>query len=422
MAVVALLLLLGSPLLAQDRARKLMVKGRFLAQVKKDCPAALEVLRKAGKLATNARVRGHIHLNIAVCLMKQGDRPGALAALHLALVDNPRLKYYAGRYDKAMQGIFAEAIKMLTPAAAATARPAGVRSVSPAKPGRPVKPAPPDKPLVMGTLSVISNLPDSVVYVDGKVVGPAPFLGPIPVGKHSVHVRTRDGKWRHHESVILGPDVVVTINSPLMKVQGKLTVLSSPPGMRVYVDGEIVGSTPVHKVLIVPGTHTVVVRRAGDEDRERTVKISPDRLTSINFTIKPRAGGGAAAYPGLFVPRKHHTRIWTWVAAGGALAALCVGAGLGISVKSDAEEYAKTSEHQSARLDELEQSMRGKVLSANILFGVSGALAATSVVFFFWEGGYFSKERRRKRSASLRGRVSPIIGNGGAGVIWTTDF
>lgn len=380
-------LLLGAPLQAQVKAQKLLERGRYLVLKKNNCYKALAVLEEARKLATTSRVRGAIYLNIAVCTLALGNRQAALVALREALIHNPGLAKYSSRYNKGMQSLFAEI-----------------------------------KPRHNGMLSVISNHPDSVVYIDGREAGPAPFLKQVPVGTHRVEVRTRDGRWRHRESVIVGKDGYVSVNSTLKEVQGMLTVLSSPSGVRVYVDGEIVGSTPVHKTPVAPGSHTITVRSAGYRVRTRRVKISPDRLTSINFALAGPPGQGAAVDLGLIRPIRQHRRIWTWVAAGGALAALTVGVGVGISIKSDAETYANTSEDQTQRLDDLEQTMRAKALSSNILFGVSGALAVTSVVFFFWEGGWFSREQKRSSTSSISGKLTPIIGDGAAGILWTADF
>lgn len=380
-------LLLGSPLQAQDSAQKLLAQGRYLAIQKKKCYKALAVLEEARKLAKTSRVRGSIYLHIAVCSLHLGNKDAARAALREALIQNSRLASYAGRYGKAMQGLFAEL-----------------------------------KAVASGMLSVISDRPGSVVTVDGLEKGPAPFLGQIPVGPHNVEVKTPDGRWRHRESVVIDKGGYVSVNCTLQQVEGMLTVLSNPTGVKVYVDGEIVGSTPVHKTPLVPGAHTITVRRYGFVHQSRKVKISEDRLTSISFTLKP-LGRGPPVHDGSSPWGSQRRFVWTWVAGGGALVALTVGVGLGISIKSDAEEYAAASEDQTQRLDDLEQTMRGKALGANVLFGISGALVATSVVLFFWEGGWFGGERRPgRRTSSLTGRVTPVISPGGAGLMWTTDF
>jgi len=380
-----LVVLLAPPLRAQEKAQKLLTKGRYLARTKKDCNKALAVLEEARKAAKSSRIRASVFVNIAVCSVALGNRDAARAALREALALNPRLVDYAGRYGKTIQSLFAEL-----------------------------------KTYATGMLSVISNRPKALVYVDGREVGPAPFLGPIPVGPHTVEVRTRDGRWRHRESVVVDKGGYVSITSSLKKVEGTLTVLSTPPGVKVYVDDEIVGSTPVRKTPLPTGTYTVSLRKPGYATRSRVIKISEDRLTSVFFTLKPQARGplGRRAHQ---PPRRRY--IWTWVAAGGALAALTVGAGLGIAVQKDAEDYAATPEDQTQQLYDLEQGMRDRALTANVLFGVSGALAASAVVLFFWEGGWFSKERNRaSASSSLSGRLTPVVGQGKAGITWTMDF
>lgn len=378
------LLLCAPPVWAQDsKARPLFLKGRYLAIKKGDCLRALIVLEQARDLARSSRLRGDVYLNIAHCNLLLGDNGAARKALRQALMHNPRLVQYAGRYKPEMQRLFAE-----------------------------VQKGAPKKPRASGSLSVVSVRKGAVVLVDGEEVGVVPYMDRVLEGRHRVVVQTRDGKWQHSEGFVMVKGGFVSITATLKKVQGTLTVLSSPQGGRVYVDEEIIGSTPVNKTPLTPGTYSVTVRKDGYQPRTRKISIHANKLTTLSLPLKRASlpGGGytsRGARPKRF--------IWTFVAAGGALAALITGAALGISVKQVADDYAATPEDQHARLDELDGSMRAQAVGANVMFGVSGAMAAAAVVLFFWEGGWFGGERRRPA-------VTPSVGGGAAGIVWTVDF
>jgi hypothetical protein len=377
------LLLCAPPAWAQDsKARPLFIKGRYLAMKKGDCLRALIVLEQARDRARSSRLRGDIYLGIAQCQLLLGDKGAAKKSLHQALVHNPLIAQYASRYKHDMKRLFEEVLK-----------------------------GAPKKPSASGSLSVVSVHKGAVVLVNGEEVGVVPFTGRVLEGRHRVVVRTRDGKWQHSEAFLMVKGGFVSITATLKKVQGTLTVLSEPQGGRVYVDEEIIGSTPVNKTPLTPGTYSVTVRKDGYEPRTRKIAIHGNKLTTLSLPLK-RASLPADAYTS---PVRRKRFIWTFVAAGGALAAVITGAALGISVKKVAEDYAATPEDQHARLDELEGSMRRQAVASNVMFGVSGAMVAAAVVIFFWEGGWIGGERRRPA-------VTPSVGGGAAGIVWTVDF
>lgn len=80
-------------------------------------------------------------------------------------------------------------------------------------------------------------------------------------------------------------------------------------------------------------------------------------------------------------------RVWTWVAAGGALASLVTGIALGSAAGSDHREWQDLlqagTDYESWVA--LKQSGEQKSLGANIMFGVSAALALSALALFFFE-------------------------------------
>lgn len=169
------------------------------------------------------------------------------------------------------------------------------------------------------------------------------------------------------------PEVVRLFRETLAPLQGALSVTANTAGCRVEVDGRDLGATPLRRQLGI-GRHTVrVIGPGGAVLRDEQVTLYPNRAAEIAVELAP-------------TPRPHRPRrrVWTWVAAGGAAAALGLGIGLYAWAGADHDEYLQTSDPQ--RFDELSDSIRRRDIAANVLWGVAGVLAATSVALFFLEG------------------------------------
>jgi len=164
------------------------------------------------------------------------------------------------------------------------------------------------------------------------------------------------------------------------QMHGELVVKANRPGL-VFVDGKWVGKVPL-KVRLTIGPHVVEVRGSDGKPRYSSkVMVAADH----RLTIVAKLGGvspGRRPRPPRAAPRR---RLWTWVAAGGAAAALGVAIGLGASADANNSEYWADGTRPE-RGAELEDPIRSKALGANVMFGVAGALAVTSVLLFFLEG------------------------------------
>ena len=204
--------------------------------------------------------------------------------------------------------------------------------------------------------------------------------------------------------------------------RGELRVTSNIK-TQVRVGGVAAGKTPYRGKLII-GSHVVSILGPRGRWRTETVILFPDRETSIRANFK------LAAKPKRPVSRDRGSggRVWTWIAAGGAVALAGVGLGLWFSGDSDFDRWqelqvdASTARANEERLVELEDSIKAKELGSYICFGVAGAVAVTSVVLFFLEGRTARSERRAS-SLRLWGAVAltPVLGRT-SGLSLTTRF
>jgi len=62
------------------------------------------------------------------------------------------------------------------------------------------------------------------------------------------------------------------------ELPGRLTVVSEPPGLKVFLDGAEIGETPVWLNEVKPGSHTLRV-----QDSKRDVYVEPGKTVTLSY-------------------------------------------------------------------------------------------------------------------------------------------
>jgi tetratricopeptide (TPR) repeat protein len=239
--------------------------------------------------------------------------------------------------------------------------------------------------------------------------------------------RDRLGEWpaalrAYSDYLREAPDAKdrAAVRASMKRIEGKLAttgvqallVYTEPPGAEVKLEGRARGKTPFHLAL-PPGEYALRLEREGLVPVAREVTIPPDASVTVDVVLAPLpavppppklAAPAPATNPDLSAPPpkasplagpppggepkpgapRAKRRLWTWVAAGAAVAAASAGAYYGLAAK-DAE--SKLHDGASGR-DALADEATGKARTANILYGVAGAAAAAGVALFFVEGRF----------------------------------
>ena len=97
--------------------------------------------------------------------------------------------------------------------------------------------------------SIVLNLtpPDVEVTLDGEVVPPAVRAAGQPIlvvaGPHAVSAQ-KPGHSTREETLTVAAGTPVTVDWVLERLTSKIEVITSPPGVEVYLDGELKGKTP----------------------------------------------------------------------------------------------------------------------------------------------------------------------------------
>ncbi|MFO0550980.1 MAG: PEGA domain-containing protein [Polyangiaceae bacterium] len=165
----------------------------------------------------------------------------------------------------------------------------------------------------------------------------------------------------------------------------QLTVLSTPDGGTVFVDGRAVGVTPWTGELR-PGAHEIVVRLSAYQDASQTFELRPERSGELTLTLQPApTTQEPAPTPKDAPPPITHTApapsgpSIPLLGAGIAVAIAGLG-GLGASLglellRASAEDDARAAPVQTDARAALD-SMEGYQLGARIAVGAGAGLVA----------------------------------------------
>ena len=72
--------------------------------------------------------------------------------------------------------------------------------------------------------------------------------------------------------------------------KGLLVIRTNPTGISVYIDGRMLGTTPLLSYLPV-GQHTVVLQQQGYQTVQRTIQIKEAKSTRMKLRMRPGSGG-----------------------------------------------------------------------------------------------------------------------------------
>lgn len=145
----------------------------------------------------------------------------------------------------------------------------------------------------------------SKVAIDGKEVGTTNTFGVLTVphnraGEHSLVVM-HDGcdDWKQTFNIAF-TDFSKSLKIKLNLTKYKVTVVSSPAGSEVLVDGQSMGNTSdsggtLETSPLTPGEHSVLVRHDGYRDWKQTVKVNGNTKLDVTLSSAPVYDPGSSS-------------------------------------------------------------------------------------------------------------------------------
>jgi len=141
---------------------------------------------------------------------------------------------------------------------------------------------------VQAQLTVSSNPAGAQITFDGSAlcVTPCTLTG-IAAGQHAVSA-SKSGYGSASRNIVLASGANSSISIDLSPASAKLEVSSAPAGAVIVIDGQDTGKlSPSQFILNKPGTHTVVLHRAGYLDETGAVNTEAGQIANVNLVMKP---------------------------------------------------------------------------------------------------------------------------------------
>jgi len=140
-----------------------------------------------------------------------------------------------------------------------------------------------------GKLTVISAPPGARIYLNDQFKAEAPFSSDLAAGKYTIRAEARGFDPLVRTNIVtVGTEEVVELN--LVKSSGTILISTEPPGISVYMDGELRGTTKGARLIseqlqidFVPrGKRTLQFTRPGYFNINRSVDIQPKQTVILH--------------------------------------------------------------------------------------------------------------------------------------------
>ncbi|MER3451053.1 MAG: S-layer protein [Thermus sp.] len=138
-----------------------------------------------------------------------------------------------------------------------------------------------------GFLYVNSTPQGAEVYVSGQLKGRTPISLSLPEGSYPVELRLADYEpYRATLQVERGRETRLEVRLNPLPRTGTLRLDSRPQGAEVYVDGTLVGRTPL-SLTLPEGRHEVRVVLAGHNEYRAQVEVRRNETTQLFVQLVP---------------------------------------------------------------------------------------------------------------------------------------
>jgi len=141
-----------------------------------------------------------------------------------------------------------------------------------------------------GTMQVSSDPSEAEVMINGITRGKTPCtIDRIPGGSVKLQVKA-SGYLPHSREIALAAGEKQSVNITLKPLPGKLTIVSIPPGARIYIDNEFKSETPFTLKDAAPGTYRVRVEKYGHTPVARNIVVEKGITSTEEFRLTKNTG------------------------------------------------------------------------------------------------------------------------------------
>ncbi|MGM9787831.1 MAG: PEGA domain-containing protein [Candidatus Cryptobacteroides sp.] len=137
-----------------------------------------------------------------------------------------------------------------------------------------------------GFVSISCQDRDAELWIDKKMVGKGSWQGDLSSQRSHVVEARKAGHQSQSISLVVkeGGTVNKTVGAPV-PLYGTLNVDTNPKNCKVYIDGNLVGNSPLKQRLLV-GEHKVKLEREGYRSISETVNIEHNKTLAFKKTLE----------------------------------------------------------------------------------------------------------------------------------------
>jgi hypothetical protein len=131
----------------------------------------------------------------------------------------------------------------------------------------------------------ISGAPNATISMDGTDMGPAPFKGNVPAGRHTFEAK-QFGYTTASQTVDVSYQGIISVTLAMSteRHEARVTIDANPPGAAIEIDGTIVGSSHWEGTLKTGG-HQLVVRKPGYDPFSQEIALQDDQVRTVQATL-----------------------------------------------------------------------------------------------------------------------------------------
>ena len=146
-------------------------------------------------------------------------------------------------------------------------------------------------PPTTGSVSVQSTPAAAYVFLDGTLVGLTPVtVSGVAPGSHIVRIE-KTGYQPYQTTTSVSAGATTVVSAALVSVPdpmtGSVNIQSTPAGANAFLDGTLVGLTPVLVSGITPGSHQVAIEMTGYNSYQETASVSAGATTVVSAVLTP---------------------------------------------------------------------------------------------------------------------------------------
>jgi len=233
--------------------------------------------------------------------------------------------------------------------------------------------------LARPVLQITSTPSGATVLIDGRSVGRTPWRGTSEPGQRQIELE-QEGLRRESRTINAerGQRYELLIVLSASSVGGILKVASVPPGAKVLLDGDVVGTTPMPDFPVDARSYVLELALEGHQRHISRVTVADGQTLERSVSLVPTV---LDAQP---LPR------WPgWALVGLGVVAVGVGGVLGyqaLETNRDADALARTSNdpEDGADFDALDEEWRSQAALADVLYIGGGVALAGGITWLLW--------------------------------------